>query len=65
MSPGNYVVWSALEWSGYAAKKGGAGDAWTTSVSPAIALSNAADVSYVQTESEDWGGGSSKRINEL
>ena len=47
------------------AKEGGeAGDAWTTSVSPAVALSNAADVSYVQTESEDWGGGSSKRIHE-
>ena len=32
----------------------------TTSVSPAVALSKTADVSYVQTESEDWD--SSKRI---
>ena len=56
----------ALEWPGVHGKEGGGtGDAWTTSVSPAIALSNASDVSYVQTESEDWGGGSSKRINEL
>ena len=48
------VAWSALEWSGV--RRGGG----TTSVSPAVALSKTADVSYVQTESED--SGSSKRI---
>ena len=41
---------------GYTAKEEGG----TTSVSPAVALSKTADVSYVQTESED--SGSSKRI---
>ena len=49
-------AWSALESGGTRQRRGGG----TTSVSPAVALSKTADVSYVQTESEDWD--SSERI---